>query len=85
MRIFNNYILSLAVITCSIDVVLGFWGQQDLEVYFTINIIAFLIITLLYVYLNPKARKALNAIGFVLFGGFMVIVALKVMDIIAGK
>lgn len=85
MKIFNNYILSLSVITCLIDVVLGFWGQEDLEVYFTVNIIAFLIITLLYVYLNPSARRALNAIGFVLFGGFMVIVALKVMEIISGR
>lgn len=65
--------------------ILAFWGQNDLEVYFTVNIIVYLIITLLYVYLNPKARRALNTIGVVLFGGFMVIVALKVMEIITGR
>ena len=85
MKIFNNYILSLSIVSCLIDIILGFWGQKDLEVYFTVNIIVFLIITLLYVYLNPKARRALNSIGFVLFGGFMVIVAIKVMAIISGR
>lgn len=64
---------------------LAFWGQNDLEIYFTVNIISYLIITLLYVYLNPKAKRALNTISFVLFGGFMVIVAMKVMQIISGK
>ncbi len=85
MRIYNNYVLSLAIAACSINLILAFWGQEDLEVYFTVNIISYLIITLLYVYLNPKARRALNAIGFVLFGGFMVIVTLKVVEIISGR
>jgi TRAP-type C4-dicarboxylate transport system permease small subunit len=44
-----------------------------------------LLITLLYVYLNPRARRALNTVGAVLFAGFMVIVVLEVMEILSGK
>ena len=84
MRIYNKYIVSLAIAACLVNTLLAFLGQDDLGVYFTINIIAYLVITLLYVYLNPRARRALNTISVVLFAGFMVIVALNVMEIISG-
>ncbi|MFC1928310.1 hypothetical protein ACFLXK_01740 [Chloroflexota bacterium] len=85
MRIYNKYVISLALSACLINTLLAFWGQSDLTVYFVINIIAYLVITLLYVYLNPRATRALNTIGIVLFAGFMVTVALKVLDILSGK
>lgn len=84
MRIYNKYIMVLALSSCLVNSLLAFWGQNDLSIYFTINIIAYLAITVLYVHLNPRARRALNGIGVVLFGGFMVIVALKVMEILSG-
>ena len=84
MRIYNSYILSLVLAISIINAFLAFLGQEDLQVYFVINIIAYLVITLLYVYFNPRARKALNTIGVVLFDGFMVIVGLKVMAILTG-
>jgi uncharacterized membrane protein YhhN len=68
-----------------INTVLAFLGQNDLTLYFTLNIIAFLVITLLYVYLNPRARGALNTIGVVFFAGFMVVVVLKITEILSGK
>lgn len=83
MRIYNKYIVSLAIAACLVNTLLAFLGQDDLGVYFTINIIAYLVITLLYVYFNPRARRALNTISVVLFAGFMVIVALNVMEIIS--
>jgi uncharacterized membrane protein YgdD (TMEM256/DUF423 family) len=57
-------------------------GQNDLSVYYIVDAIAFLIITLLYTYLNPRARGALNAVSSVVFAGFLVIVALKVIEIL---
>ena len=84
MRIYNRYLVSIALSAGFINTLLAFLGQNDLTVYFTINIIIYLVITLLYVYLNPRARRALNTISFVLFSGFMVIVALKVMEILTG-
>ncbi len=75
----------LAVATGLVNTLLAVGGQEGLDVYFTVNIIVYLAITLLYVYINPRARRALDAIGYMLFSGFLVIVAVKVMDILAGK
>ena len=85
MRIYNRYILYLAIATGVVNVALGFAGQKDLSVYFAINVIAYLVITLLYVYLNPRARRALDTIGYMLFSGFLVIVAIKVVGILSGR
>ncbi|MFC2044598.1 hypothetical protein ACFLT8_05355 [Chloroflexota bacterium] len=85
MRIYNKYVLSLVVASSLINTLLAVMGQNDLEIYFIINVLAYLVITLLYVYLNPRARKALNAVGIVMFAGFMVIVSLKVIEILSGR
>ena len=85
MRIYNKYIISLALVSCVINTLLALFGQNDLGVYLTINIIAYLVITVLYVYLNPRARRALKSVGVVLFGGVMVVVALKVMEIMSSR
>ena len=84
MRVYNKYIISLALAAGLVNTLLAALGQNDLSIYFTINTIVYLVITLLYVYLNPRARKALNTISVVLFAGFMVIVALNVMEILSG-
>ena len=85
MRIYNKYILSLVLASSLINALLAFLGQNDLGVYFIINIIAYLAITLLYAYLNPRARRTLNTIGIVLFAGFMLIIIFKVMEILPGR
>ncbi len=85
MRIYNKYVVSLVLASGLINTLLAFFGQNDLGIYFTVNIIAYLVITLLYVYLNPRARRALNTVGVVLFGGFMVIVVTKVIEILSGR
>ncbi len=85
MRIYNKYVVSLALAACLINTLLAFFGQNDLVTYFTINILAYLVITLLYAYLNPRARRALNTVGAVLFAGFMVIISLKVIEILSGR
>ena len=84
MRIYNRYIVSLALAAGLANTLLAVLGRDDLAIYFTINTIVYLVITLLYVYFNPRARRALNTIGVVLFAGFMVIVLLSVMEIILG-
>ena len=85
MRIYNKYIVSLVIASCSINILLAFLGQNSLEIYFIINVITYLVITLLYAHLNPRARKALNSIGVILFAGFIVIVSLKVVEIVTGR
>ncbi len=85
MRIYNKYIVSLVLASGLINISLAFLGQNDLGIYFTINVLAYLVITLLYVYLNPRVRRALSTISTVLFAGFIVIVSLKVMEILSGR
>ena len=82
MRIYNRYIISLVATSAVINTMLAALGQDDLGVYFTVNLIAYLVIGLLYVHFNPRAKGLLTSTWVVLFGGFMVIVAIKVMEIL---
>ena len=85
MRIYNKYIVSLVLASGAVNVLLSFLGQKDLSTYFIINALAYLVITLLFAYLNPRARTALNTIGIVLFAGFLLIISLKIIEIVSGR
>ena len=82
MRIYNLYIVALALALCGTNILLAVFGQNSLGPYFAANVITYLIMSLLYVHLNPRARRILSTMGVVLFGGFMAIVALKVIEIL---
>ncbi len=57
-------------------------GQNSLDIYYTVYVIEALIVTELYVYFNAKARRGLNLVSTILFGGFLVIVSLQVIKIL---
>jgi hypothetical protein len=82
VRAYNKLLISLAAAFSLINVFLAFLGQKDLSVYFIVNAIAYLIITLIFVYLNPRARAALNVVSGIIFAGFLVIVTFKVIEIL---
>jgi len=82
LRTYNKLIVALVIAFGIINPVLAAFGQKDLAIYFILDAIAFLIITLLFVYLNPRGRTALNAMSAVIFAGFMVIVVIKVLEIL---
>jgi uncharacterized membrane protein YgdD (TMEM256/DUF423 family) len=83
VRAFNRYILFLVLAAFAINTTIAFVSPNDLTVFFTANVIAFLVITVLNAYLNPRARRSLSAIGIVLFGGFLAIVILKSVDVLS--
>ncbi len=83
MRIYNRYIVSLALLLTLTTVIMAAYGQDRLDVYFTVYLIETLVLTEVYVYLTPKARKGLNLITGVLFIGFVGIVAFEVYRILA--
>jgi hypothetical protein len=85
LRVYNRYLLYLVLISCLIDIFLAFAKQTDIAVYFTVNVIAYLIITILFIYFSPKTRKALSLVSFVFLAGFLVIVVLKVMEVLSPK
>lgn len=83
MKIYNSYIFITALLLLLTTIILIVTGQTSLEVYYITYIIEALIITELYVYFNTKARRGLNIVSTVLFGGFLLIVSLEVIKILA--
>lgn len=83
MKIYNSYILIIAVLLLLTTVILVATGQNSLDIYYTVYIIEALIVTELYVYLNAKARRGLTMVSTILFGGFLVVVSLQVIKILA--
>jgi drug/metabolite transporter (DMT)-like permease len=84
VRLYNHYLLTLALLFGVSTTVLAAYGQDRLDVYFTLYVIEYLIATLLFAYLSPRARRLLDTMGYVLFAGFLVVVALKVVEILKG-
>lgn len=85
MTIYNRLLLSLTILTALVNTLLAFAGQENLDIYFTVNAVACLGITLLHVRLNARARMALDVVGYMLFGGVMVIVVVKTIHNLSGS
>jgi len=83
MKIYNNYIVTIAILLLLTTVILVAMGQNALDVYYSVYIIEVLVVTELYVYFNAKARRGLSLVSVILFGGFVVIVSLQVIRILA--
>jgi hypothetical protein len=82
MRIYNRYLLVLAAAFTLSTTLLAAYGQDKLDAYLTSYVIEYLVVTLLFVYLDPRTRRLLDGLGYVLFGGFLVIVLFKVLEIL---
>lgn len=67
----------------AISSILAAFAQKKPDVYFTVNLIVYIMISPIFVYLNPGARRLLTTVSIVLFGGFLVIGALKVTEILS--
>lgn len=85
MRIYNKYIVSLALASGLINTLLALFGQNDLVIYFAVNIFAYSAITLLYLHLNPQARRALNTVSAIFSAGFVVVLVFKAIEILSGR
>ena len=83
MKIYNSYILIIAVLLLLTTVILVATGQNSLDIYYTIFVIEALIVTELYVYFNAKARRGLTMVSTILLGGFLVVVSLQVFKMLA--
>ena len=82
MKIYNRYILTVAVLLLLTTVILIATGQNSLDIYYTSYVIEALIVTELYIYFNNKARRGLNLVSILLFGGFAVALCLQVLKIL---
>jgi len=82
VKIYNRYILTVAVLLLLTTVILIATGQNSLDIYYTSYVIEALIVTELYIYFNNKARRGLNLVSILLFGGFAVALCLQVLKIL---
>ena len=85
MRIYNRYLIFVVLVSCLIDIFLAFVKQNDIAVYFALNVIVYLTITVLFVCFSPKTRRILSAVSVVYLASFIVLVALKLINILHPK
>ncbi len=85
MRIYRRYVFVLILISCLVNTLLAFFGQDDLVTYLIINIICFLVLTLIFMPSNPGARKTFSTLILIFFKGFLVIVIIEISDIFSGQ
>jgi hypothetical protein len=84
LRISERYITSLTLAYMLTTAALSTYGQSGLDLYVSVYILEYFILTLLHSPFNPKAQKIIDITGYVLFVIFMIIVALKVLEILVG-
>lgn len=85
MRVFNSFITTLALAFAAITTVMAAYRVDKLDAYFAAYTIALLVLTALYMTFSPKAQRALSLVGLVAFGGFLVVVALKMVEMLPGR
>ncbi|MCD6567295.1 MAG: hypothetical protein J7K94_00950 [Dehalococcoidia bacterium] len=84
MRIYDNYIIILTGLLLATAVIFAFLEETHLDLCFSVFLIETLILNELCIYLNPRAKKGLNTVNYMLFAGFALIMADKIVKIIWG-
>jgi hypothetical protein len=85
VRLNNRYIFFLVLVSCLVNTLLAFFEHEDLSTYLIINIVSFLVITLIFTPSNPKAKKTFNILNIFLFACFLAIVITEFTGAISGK
>lgn len=84
MRLNERYIFSMAVAYSLTTAILAAFNEDRLDLYLSVYIIEYFILTLLHSPLKPKTSRMLDATGYILFAIFVVIVAMDVWKILFG-
>jgi len=82
VRLYNSYIITVALTLLLTTVILIALGQNSLNIYYTIYLMEALIITELYAFLNSRARRQLTIVGSILFGGFAFVLCWSIIEIL---
>ena len=77
MRLYDRYLLTLALLFTGTTVVLAVFRRQQIDLYFSLYLLEYLTTTFIFIYLHQRARRLLNGVGYILFTGFLGIVATK--------
>ena len=81
MILYNRYLATLALLFTTTTVLLAVNNQNKLDLYLSIYLIELLAATLIFAHLHPRARRSLSYVSYILFTGFLVIIAIKVFEI----
>ena len=82
MILYDRYLATLTLLFTATTFLLAVYGQGKLDLYLSIYLIELLAATLIFTHLHPRPRRSLGFISYILFGGFLVIVAMKVFEIL---
>jgi len=85
LRVPERYLLSLTVTYSLTTVLLSFYTASTLDLYVSVYIVEYFILTLLNSPLKQQTQKVTNGVGYVLFAVFIFIVALKVLEILGAS
>jgi hypothetical protein len=84
MRAYQWYLLSVAVSFSFTTFALALLNETQLDLYVSLYIIEFFVLTLLQSPLKPRTSRLLDFTGYALFAVFVVIVAFRVYEILFG-
>lgn len=84
MRISERYVILLTLAYMLTTATLSAYSEKRLDLYVSLYIVEYFILTLLHSPLNPKAKKIIDITGYALFTVFIIIVAMKVIEILYG-
>ncbi len=84
MRLNERYLLSTGAAYAITTLVLSLFNETRLDLYVSLYIIEYFIMTLLHSPLKPKTNRVLDLTGYALFAVFLVIVASRVTEILFG-
>ena len=84
MTLYNRYILVLALFFGFTSVAFAVAVVSSISLCLTIYIIESLILTELFIYINPKAKRNLNRVNLMLFCLFLAILLDRVLEILVG-
>ena len=82
MRIYDNYIILITSLLLGTTIIFALVNETRLNLCFSVYLIVCLAVNELCIYLNPKAKKGLNKVNYLLFGGFAFIAASYVAEIL---
>lgn len=85
MRLYNSFIVTLALLFAAITGVMSAYRVEKLDAYFAAYTLALLLLTALYMTFNRKSQRALSVVGIVAFGGLLVLIALKMFEMLSGR
>ncbi len=82
MRIYDNYNIILTSLLLGTTIIFALVNETRLDLCLSVYLIVCLAVNELYIYLNPKTKRGLNKVNYLLLSGFTLIVASNVAEIL---